>query len=268
MPSHSTVALLRTSPATVQDDYCRLLELAAPALVMPAAVVALGHRGHMLPGERAEPWQLAGMLRALGAGGCAMRVVLPSDDPADPLAGVVRAANVSVQPPGPPPGPAVYLCGAGQADQLVELALAGTAPALCVVDAVTLRSGTGDSTRLDIRGALLASTDPVALAALLGRLMGRTPRAAPALALAHERGLGCADLRRVELGGDTDLARGTWDTPHPRERSTPLDRLTVWFARAAGLAVSAEERAYEDWVFYTSWGRLYRRYQRRAIARR
>lgn len=259
MPGRHTVALLRTSPATVLNDYCRLLDLAAPALpkTPPAAVVALGRAGHALPGERVEPWQLDGALRALAAWGCPPpAVALPGDDPADPLAGVARASCVAVQPPGPPPAPAVYLCGAGQAERLVELTLAAPPPALCVVDAVTVRAGVGDSTRLDIRGALLASADPLALAALLARLTGQPLRGPQAAALSH-----------VELVGDGELAACGWAPAPTAGPTTALGRLAARFAYAAGLALPAEQRAYEDWVFYTSWGRLYRVYQRRAIAR-
>lgn len=261
----STIALLRTSPGAVVQDYRRLLGLLGANT--PAAIdtaVALGHAGPALPGERAEPWQLDATLRWLADRGPLPPVMLPSDNPADALAGVARAAGA---PRAISAGEqALLLCGASQATLLVERALAGARPALCVVDAVTVRGAPGDAAPLVTRGALLASDDPVALAALLARLTGRDPlRDVASIERAHRQGLGCADLAAVDIVGDRAIADERWAQPAAPRRAW-LDRLLDDLSPIMGLGGPPDLRAYEDWVFYTSWGRLYRDYQRRALA--
>ena len=73
MPTHALVALIRTAPATVLDDFERLMELAqlrqwldpsATTLLMPAL-----RRHFPFPAANTTPWQLEGVGRALRAAG-------------------------------------------------------------------------------------------------------------------------------------------------------------------------------------------------------
>jgi hypothetical protein len=125
----------------------------------------------------------------------------------------------------------------------------------------------GAASPLVIHGVLLASDDALALAALLATLAGRHPlRDVPAIERAHHRGLGCADLNGAKLVGDPSIAAERWWQPAATPRSR-LDRLLDRMAPLAGIGPPPERRAYEDWVYYTSWGRLFRVYQRRAMER-
>ena len=77
----SVVAVLRTSPSTVLDDYRRLAELAGIREALdPAATTILKDNisWHLLyPGSNTTPWQLKGTILALQkcgfhrSGGCA-----------------------------------------------------------------------------------------------------------------------------------------------------------------------------------------------------
>jgi len=57
---------------------------------------------------------------------------------------------------------------------------------------------------------MLAAADQVAIDAVSARMMGFDPLSIRYLALAHERGLGVADPREIELVGDTEAARENW----------------------------------------------------------
>src|SRR5262245_46694613 len=72
-----------------------------------------------------------------------------------------------------------------------------------VMDGTVVGDGAGPRTMLPREGNLiLASADSVALDAIAARLMGFDPLAIPYLRMAHERGLGVADPRAIELVGD------------------------------------------------------------------
>jgi uncharacterized protein (DUF362 family) len=74
------VAVLRTSPETVLDDYGRLLRLAGVHAALPAGpeVILKVHLGwhHFLPACSTPPWQLEGVIRALLAEGFPREKVL------------------------------------------------------------------------------------------------------------------------------------------------------------------------------------------------
>ena len=69
----STVAILRTSPDTVLDDYLRLCELAGMELSLSSSSTTIlkdNLSWHLLyPGANTTPWQLEGTIRALKAMG-------------------------------------------------------------------------------------------------------------------------------------------------------------------------------------------------------
>src|SRR5262245_27801270 len=74
MPTHALVALIRTAPATVLDDFEQLIYLAqlrrwldpsATTLLRPAL-----RRHFPFPAANTTPWQLEALGRALRAAGC------------------------------------------------------------------------------------------------------------------------------------------------------------------------------------------------------
>ncbi len=72
-----------------------------------------------------------------------------------------------------------------------------------VMDGTIAGDGAGPRTMIPrVKNLLLAASDSVAIDAIAARLMGFDPLSIPFLRMAHERGLGIADPRQIELVGD------------------------------------------------------------------
>jgi len=155
---------------------------------------------------------------------------------------------------------------------------------VAVMDGTVMGDGAGPRTMIPREGNLiLASKDQVAIDATAARIMGFDPLDIRYLAMCHERGLGVADPRAIELVGDADAARITmgfktrrslviWgDQLIRRGPLRPLKRLllhsplVVWAPFASNV--------YHDLLWYptvgrarirafagTGWGRLFEAY--------
>ena len=120
-----------------------------------------------------------------------------------------------------------------------------------------------------VKNVLLASADQVAIDAVAAKLMGFDPlRDLRYVRLAHERGLGCGDVRDVEIVGDRDAAEEAWAFEGPFKHMTfasrnqhriywgPLKRplewsLKTWLAPWAYIA----SVVYHDMIWYPLYGR-------------
>jgi uncharacterized protein (DUF362 family) len=72
-----------------------------------------------------------------------------------------------------------------------------------VMDGTVCGDGAGPRTMIPVTGnVILAGADSVAIDAVAARLMGFDPLAIPYLRMCHERGLGIADPRQIDLAGD------------------------------------------------------------------
>jgi len=72
-----------------------------------------------------------------------------------------------------------------------------------VMDGTIAGDGAGPRTMIPrVKNLLLAASDSVAIDSTAARLMGFDPMSIPFLRMAHERGLGIADPRQIELVGD------------------------------------------------------------------
>jgi hypothetical protein len=152
-----------------------------------------------------------------------------------------------------------------------------------VMDGTVAGDGAGPRTRMPrTTNLLLAAADSVAIDATAARLMGFDPLSIPFLRMAHERGLGIADPRQIELVGD-DVSRENFgfqtrrslviwgDQMIRRGFLRPLERLLlhsplmVWAPFASNV--------YHDLFWYptigqsrirsfmrTEWGQLFRKY--------
>ena len=127
-----------------------------------------------------------------------------------------------------------------------------------------------------VKNVLLASSDQVAIDAVAAKLMGFDPlRDCKFVRLAHELGLGCGDVRDIEIVGDVEPAKENWNFDGPFKKMTfasknqhriywgPLKKpiewsLKTWLAPWAYVA----SVAYHDLFWYPRYGR--RRRQRRA----
>lgn len=89
------------------------------------------------------------------------------------------------------------------AQMLVDL-LGAIRPSVNVMDAVVAMEGAGpNSGRPKQVGLILASADPVALDALACAVVGIAPLSIETTRLAAEQGLGCGDLARIEVRGES-----------------------------------------------------------------
>src|SRR5512145_3344683 len=72
-----------------------------------------------------------------------------------------------------------------------------------VMDGTVAGDGAGPRTMIPrVKNLILAASDSVAIDAIAAKLMGFDPMSIPFLRMAHERGLGIADPRHIELVGD------------------------------------------------------------------
>jgi uncharacterized protein (DUF362 family) len=153
-----------------------------------------------------------------------------------------------------------------------------------VMDGTVMGDGAGPRTLTPRAGnLLLASADQVALDAIAARIMGFDPMAIPYLRMCHERGLGVADPRDIEIVGDAEAAATRmgfrtrrslviWgDQLIRRGPLRPLKRLLLHSPLAAWAPLASN--VYHDLLWYptigrarirafaaTPWGRLFARY--------
>ena len=152
-----------------------------------------------------------------------------------------------------------------------------------VMDGTVAGDGAGPRTMIPrVKNLVLAASDSVAIDAIAAQLMGFDPMSIPFLRMAHERGLGIADPRQIELVGDdvsmenfgfhTKKSLVIWGDQmirkgflRPLERILLHSPLMVWAPFASNV--------YHDMVWYptigqsrirefmqTGWGQLFRKY--------
>jgi len=152
-----------------------------------------------------------------------------------------------------------------------------------VMDGTVCGDGAGPRTMIPrIHNFILASADSVAIDAVAAKMMGFEPMSIPFLRMAHERELGVAELRDIEIAGEDisevnlgfktrkslviwgdQLIRKGW--LRPLERLLLHSPLVVWAPFASNV--------YHDWLWYptigrtriskfmkTEWGQLFRTY--------
>jgi hypothetical protein len=153
-----------------------------------------------------------------------------------------------------------------------------------VMDGTVMGDGAGPRTMVPrVGNTILASADQVAIDAIAASIMGFDPLSIPYLRMCHERGLGVADPRDIEIVGDDEAARARLGFQTSRSlviwgdqliRRGPLrplkhlllhSPLMVWAPFASNV--------YHDLLWYptigasrirafrqTPWGRLFEKY--------
>ncbi|MGB0717304.1 MAG: DUF362 domain-containing protein [Phycisphaerae bacterium] len=124
-----------------------------------------------------------------------------------------------------------------------------------------------------VKNVLLASSDQVAIDAVAAKLMGFDPLSdVKFLRLAHERGLGCGDVKEIEIVGDVEVAQENWKFEGPFKKMTFAARmqhliywgwlkswmewsLKTWLAPWAYIA----SVLYHDWMWYPWLGKKHMR---------
>jgi len=139
-----------------------------------------------------------------------------------------------------------------------------------------------------VKNVLLASADQVAVDAVAAKLMGFDPLSIKFIRLAHEMGLGCGDVSRIEIAGDTDIMQEDWHFEGPYRRLTlaargqhalywgPLRPVQRFLLRTVLQPWAyAASWMYHDWYWYpfvgkkhvqealhSPWGRLFKEFER------
>ena len=78
-----------------------------------------------------------------------------------------------------------------------------------------------------VKNVLLASSDQVAIDAVSAKLMGFDPMSIKFLRIAHERGLGCADVSKIQLAGDREIAQENWRFTGPFQKMNASPRWSL-----------------------------------------
>lgn len=135
-----------------------------------------------------------------------------------------------------------------------------------VMDGTTAGNGPGPRTMIPVRkDVMLAASDQVAIDAVAARLMGFDPLSIRYLALAHERGLGTADPRDIEIVGQPEIAGESWGFSVGDNFASRFGDL-LWFGPLKGLqklffhtplvyVFVAGSYLYHDFVWYPVFGR-------------
>lgn len=76
-----------------------------------------------------------------------------------------------------------------------------------------------------VKNVILASADQVAIDAVAARMMGFDPLSIRYIRLAHDAGLGCGDVRDIEIAGDRSAAEENWHFDGPFARMTFASRM-------------------------------------------
>lgn len=152
-----------------------------------------------------------------------------------------------------------------------------------VMDGTIAGSGPGPRAMVpEVKNFILASADQVAIDAVAAKMMGFEPLSLPFIRMAHDRGLGCGDLSKIEIKGedirgvnfnfkvgDTFASRGQKAIYHgflkPLENLLLRSPLVPWSYLAS--------RLYHDLYWYpfigkgrvkkilkTGWGKLFQSY--------
>ncbi len=360
----SKVAVMRTTPETVLDDYSRLFELAGGASALAPGVTTVikdNITWHFpMPAANTTPWQLEGTVLALRRAGFEDIVCVQNQTVAtDPFKGEdangyvpifrhytvpalynFRAQDMTWVPYRPkakmlaldhiyPEGIRIpdYLIGKNMVhlptvkthmyttttgamknafggllskyrhythswihETLVDLLAIQKEihpGLLALMDGTT--AGNGPGPRLMepvVKNVILASADQVAIDAVAARLMGFDPLNIRYIRIAQEQGLGCGDVRDIELVGDSELASENWHFQVGYSSHSFLAWL-AWFGPfsafqklvlrtplvAIPILIADVEQDYLYWPLKfravaarwrkeTAWGALFERYRR------
>ncbi len=76
-----------------------------------------------------------------------------------------------------------------------------------------------------VKNVILASNDQVAIDAVAAKMMGFDPLDIKFIRLAHDAGLGCGDVRDIEIVGDLEAAEQRWDFEGPMKKLTFASRM-------------------------------------------
>ena len=350
------IAALRTTPATVVDDYGRLMRLAAYRSVIDSSIPTILKLNlswtKYFPACSSQPWQVEGVVKAMREDGYPVDRLVPAENKTvvtEPWKGaennrwlpvleryglkftalpevpwqvfkfkspLLRLNGIfpeGIEIPSIYPGknivhlPTVKTHGHAVTTGSIKNSFGGLLKEVrhyahkymhevlvdlmymqkelhpgvfTVMDGTVCGDGAGPRTMIPVvANVILAGADSVAIDAVAARLMGFDPLAIPYLRMCHDRGLGVADPRDINLAGDdiaalnlhfqTKRSLVIWGDQMLRrgplrflERIALHSPLVVWAPMASNV--------YHDYLWYptigrariarfrgTDWGRLF-----------
>jgi hypothetical protein len=142
-----------------------------------------------------------------------------------------------------------------------------------------------------VKNVILASSDQVAIDAVAGKLMGFDPMSdLKFVRVAHEQGLGCGELKEIEIVGDGDVLDERWGFVGPFKKMTfaskmqhkiywgPLKKPLEWTLKTVLAPWSyIASVVYHDFFWYpvhmkwikaslsSPWGRLFANWEEKAL---
>ncbi len=153
-----------------------------------------------------------------------------------------------------------------------------------VMDGTTAGNGPGPRTMFpEEKNIILASADQVAIDAVAAKLMGFDPLSIKYINFAHQRGLGCGDVREIKVVG-ADVANVNWNFSVGYNSASlvgdllwfgPLKRLQNLFFRTPLVNVFIfgsefyhdyyrwpvrDRRVFKKWLKKSEWGKLFESY--------
>jgi hypothetical protein len=159
-----------------------------------------------------------------------------------------------------------------------------------VMDGTTAGNGPGPRTMFPVvKNWMLASADQVAIDALAAKMMGFDPLTLDYIRLADQKGLGCGDVRDIEVVGDAEALHQSWgfqvgDNGASRIGDllwfSPLKRFQNFFFRTPLVNVfifgsefyhdyyrwpARDRRIFENWRRETPWGKLFQQYEKAGV---
>ena len=153
-----------------------------------------------------------------------------------------------------------------------------------VMDGTFAGDGPGPrAMRWHVKDRILASADQVAIDAVAAKMMGFDPMSIKFIRLAHEQGLGCGDVSKIEVAGEdisqvnwrfsgienTFASRGQkliyWGPLKPMEKLLLRSPLAGWAFLASNLYhngywLKTKGKRRIDAALKTEWGRLFQSY--------
>ncbi len=153
-----------------------------------------------------------------------------------------------------------------------------------VMDGTVCGDGAGPRTmKPKVKNIILASEDQVAIDAVSARMMGFDPMKIPYIKIAHDMGLGCGDVRQIDMVGD-DISKVNFHFSTGRSPVIFFDQLfrkriraiepLLFHTKLFKLCILGSE-LYHDYIWYplagkpkinrfmkTEWGKLFKRYKR------
>ena len=106
-----------------------------------------------------------------------------------------------------------------------------------------------------VKNVLLASADQVAIDAVAAKLMGFDPLQIRFIRLAHELGLGCGDVRKIEIAGEPQLAEENWHFVGPFRRMTFASKgqHALYWGPLRPLQKLLLQTVLAPWAYLASW---------------